>query len=204
MTLPGITETPTVDVDLSTSTVGQGTVGGLGEGAARPTVPAHGLRFTVRGLPAPQGSKRGYVVNGRAVLVESSKRVRPWREAVKHAALELLDLEAIERRGPLFTGPLMVTVVYTLPRPKSHYRAGRNAHLLRDAAPKWPTGVPDVGKITRATEDALTDAGMWRDDAQIVVSVSVKTYPDVHPRALKTPGAYIRITPLPPETTESG
>lgn len=162
-----------------------------------PTVPA--LSFTVRGTPAPQGSKRGYVVNDRAVMVESSKKVKPWREAVKHAALDYLD------RNPARLAPcdaLMLTVVYTLPRPKSHYRTGRNAHLLREHAPKWPTGKPDRDKLDRSTSDALTDAGIWRDDAQVVVCLSVKTYPDVHPKALPTPGAYIRIIVLPPDSKD--
>ena len=36
------------------------------------------ITLTVRGLPAPQGSKRHI---GRGVMVESSKRVKPWRDA---------------------------------------------------------------------------------------------------------------------------
>ena len=151
------------------------------------------LDFKVLGQPAPQGSKRGYVVNGRAVLVESSKRVKPWREAVKHAALDAMTSQAFTAATPV-AGPLYVSVVYTLPRPKSHYRTGRNAHLLRDNAPRWPASKPDVEKLDRASYDACTDAGVWGDDAQIVTSVSVKTYPGVHPRAMITPGAHVRIT----------
>lgn len=162
--------------------------------ASVPAVPV--LKVVVHGMPAPQGSKRGYVVNGRAVMVESSKKVKPWREAVKHAALD-----AHAQAAPL-AGPLMITVVYTLPRAKSHYRTGRNAHLLRDNAPRWPAGKPDGDKLDRATLDALTDAGVWLDDAQVVVRVSVKSYPAVHPKALQTPGAYIRVTVLPPAPTK--
>lgn len=156
------------------------------------------LTFIVHGQSAPQGSKRGYVVNGRAVLVESSKRVQPWREAVKAAALDALTRSDWQ---PARNAALMLTVVYTLPRPKSHYRTGRNAHLLRDNAPKWPTGKPDAGKLTRATEDALTDCGVYGDDAQIVVSLSVKSYPDVHPHAMTSPGAYVRVSVLPPDSS---
>ena len=39
-------------------------------------------RFAVFGLPAPQGSKR-HVGEGR--MVESSKRVKPWRRQVAAA-----------------------------------------------------------------------------------------------------------------------
>ena len=46
------------------------------------------LTITVHGTPAPQGSKR-HVGNG--VMVESSKKVKPWRQDVKHAALEVIQ-----------------------------------------------------------------------------------------------------------------
>jgi Holliday junction resolvase RusA-like endonuclease len=39
---------------------------------------------------------------------------------------------------------------------------------LRASAPRYPTGRPDVLKLARACEDALTGV-IWRDDAQIVV-----------------------------------
>jgi Holliday junction resolvase RusA-like endonuclease len=170
------------------------------DGEALGTRPA--LAFVVTGTPAPQGSKRAFVNQhtGRVAMVESSAKVKPWREAVKHAAVEAF-LRATSDGGPLehhpLAGPLMLTVVYTLARPKGHYRTGRNAHLLRDSAPKWPATKPDVGKLTRATEDAIGDAGVWRDDAQVVVSLSIKTYPGVHPKAMTTPGAYVRISQLP-------
>jgi len=41
------------------------------------------VEFTVLGVPAPQGSKRHV---GRGVLVESSKALGPWRDAVAWAA----------------------------------------------------------------------------------------------------------------------
>ena len=45
------------------------------------------ITIRVYGTPAPQGSKRHV---GRGVMVESSKKVKPWREAVKQAALDLI------------------------------------------------------------------------------------------------------------------
>ncbi|MGH9251885.1 MAG: RusA family crossover junction endodeoxyribonuclease [Acidimicrobiales bacterium] len=126
---------------------------------------SNSLVFTVYGLPAPQGSKR-HVGNG--IMVESSKRVKPWREDVRQAALDAL-------REP-FTGPVEMHVTFTLPRPKGHYRTGRNADLLRDAAPKFPAGKPDLDKLLRAVMDALTSAGVWKDDAQVVHALVTKCY----------------------------
>jgi hypothetical protein len=148
------------------------------------------------GLPAPQGSKRHV---GRGIMVESSKRVRPWREAVKQATLDVLatgpadDQGAAERIGfPFDRDPLEVVVTFRLPRPASHYRSGAKAHLLRDNAPTWPAGRPDVDKLQRSTLDALGEAGLWRDDSQVVRVTATKTYTD-HTRPA---GAVIEVWPM--------
>ena len=48
----------------------------------------------VIGIPAPQGSKR-HVGNG--IMIENSKRVKPWRQDVKEAALNHYDGEIIDQ-----------------------------------------------------------------------------------------------------------
>lgn len=115
--------------------------------------------ITVRGLPAPQGSKRHV---GKGVMVESSKHVKPWREAVKHAALEVVgdDFQPLD-------GPLLVSMVFSFARPKGHFGTGRNAGVLRAGAPLFPCGKPDLSKLARATEDALTGV-VWVDDSRVV------------------------------------
>ncbi|MEU1815208.1 RusA family crossover junction endodeoxyribonuclease [Streptomyces roseifaciens] len=120
------------------------------------------LSVTVYGLPGPQGSKR-HVGNGR--MLESSRYVKPWREAVVWATRQ----ELIRRRGwqPL-TGPLAASMVFSFVRPKSHFGTGRNAHVLKASAPCQPDVTPDLSKLARSTEDALTTAGAYRDDALLV------------------------------------
>lgn len=122
-------------------------------------------------------------------MVESSKKVKPWREAVKYAALDQ------NHRWPPLDGPLLVEFAFTFARPKSHYRTGRNAHLLRDSAPPYPAVVPDLSKLIRSTEDALTDAGVWTDDARIVAYHQPrKVYTGAaDPDALRVSGAVIRV-----------
>lgn len=126
------------------------------------------------GTPAPQGSKR-HVGGGR--MVESSKLVKPWREAVVHAVIEA-------RRAIGHTTILdAVTVLATfyVKRPKSHFRTGANSHLLRDGAPAYPQTKPDLDKVVRATLDALTTAEAYRDDAQVVRLNVTKAYADDRP-----------------------
>lgn len=145
------------------------------------------LFLVVYGIPAPQGSKR-HVGNG--VLVESSAKVKPWRALVTAAASE-----ARVARGwhPDRLEPLTLDVVFTLARPASHYRTGRNAHLLRDTAPEHPATRPDMDKLLRSTLDALTDAGCMAEDSRVVRIVAAKAYPGGHLDALDKPGAVITV-----------
>jgi len=137
--------------------------------------------IVVCGLPAPQGSKRHV---GRGILVESSKAVKPWREAVKWAYLQQKPLQDRAWDGqtlPMITGPVRVDITFTLPRPKS--------------APKsrvYPVSAPDIDKLCRSTFDALTQVGSIEDDSRIVASSQRKLYVG-HPEALSHPGAVITI-----------
>lgn len=129
------------------------------------------LHITVRGTPAPQGSKsRG--ANGG--LYESSRKVKPWRQDVKHAALD-----AIERGAPTFpTGGVIVGVAFRFTRPRYHYRSGKHAHLLGSRATPVPDVKPDVDKLVRSTLDALGEAGVFKDDSQVVAIWATKEYDD--------------------------
>ncbi|MBZ6085876.1 RusA family crossover junction endodeoxyribonuclease [Streptomyces olivaceus] len=159
--------------------------------AAGPRPAPSGISLTVYGLPAPQGSKR-HVGNG--VMVESSKKVKPWRQDVKQAAL---DTVAEHADWTPLDGPLIASMVFTFARPKGHYRTGRNAHLLRDSAPPRPHGMPDLSKILRSTEDALTGI-VWKDDARVVGYAQLgKHYAGTGaPDVLAMPGCVIRVWPL--------
>jgi crossover junction endodeoxyribonuclease RusA len=128
------------------------------------------MEFFVPGVPVAQGSKRHV---GRGILVESAKQLGPWREAVINAALNVLTQE-------VFFGPVRLQLVFRFPRPKTHYGTGRNAELLKTSAPRFKTSAPDLDKLVRAVGDALTMAGVLRDDALIASLVAVKIYDD-HP-----------------------
>ena len=134
------------------------------------------ITIDVHGIPAPQGSKRHV---GHGVMVESSTKVKPWREAVRS------QVQAALEKGvdPLPKGmPVAVQIIFCLPRPKSHYRTGRNAHLLRDDAPRTHVATrPDLDKLIRSTLDGLTSGGLYVDDSQVVDIGSAKRYADGRP-----------------------
>lgn len=137
------------------------------------------IRIELLGSPAPQGSKKfvGTTKTGRGLLVESSKKVKPWRQDVKAAA------ETVMAGRPPLDGPLVAVMTFTVPKPTS--------------APKtrvtYPCRKPDASKLARSTEDALTDAGVWTDDARVVSLVVHKVYPGEGHNALQAPGAVIEV-----------
>ncbi|MEU0939880.1 RusA family crossover junction endodeoxyribonuclease [Embleya sp. NPDC005971] len=136
------------------------------------------LAVTAYGIPAPQGSKR-HVGNGR--LIESSKRVKPWREAVRLAAHEVLDATGT---GPL-DGPLAVELTLTVVKPASAPKRRTTWPITRSSG--------DLDKLIRSTFDALTDAKAIADDSRIVEVTATKVYPGEGYDALERPGAVIRV-----------
>ena len=134
-----------------------------------------GWALVALGRPAPQGSKR-HVGNG--IMVEQSVHVKPWREAVKAAAPP----------GPRLDGPLAVAMVFTMPRPKS----ARKADTV-------PCKTPDLSKLARATEDAITDAGLWADDARVAEYARLaKVWTGYDPDALCVPGVVVAAVTMDP------
>ena len=128
----------------------------------------NGIEFFVEGIPASQGSKRHV---GRGILIESSKRVKPWRSDVRIAAQEARgDRLPVPKPGPIY-----LTLTFWFPRPKSHYGTGRNADILKPSAPASMTVKPDIDKLERAILDALTGV-LWEDDSQVVHLTATKRY----------------------------
>lgn len=143
------------------------------------------LVVVVYGVPAPQGSKRHV---GRGILVESSKKLRPWRDAVRWTTADKTREQAwTPARGAAYR----LDVTFTMARPASHYRTGKHSDELRPAAPAVPVTNPDLDKLLRSTLDGLADGGALVNDSQVVEVVVAKTYPGGHPDALDAPGAVI-------------
>jgi Holliday junction resolvase RusA-like endonuclease len=123
------------------------------------------VTFFVAGIPIPQGSKAARVQGKRAVLYDDNAAVlKPWRAAVTRLA------EASWLDRPQLTGAVLVEAVFVFARPKTVTR-------------RFPIVKPDLDKLLRAIGDGITDAGVWKDDSQIVRVVTEKVYgaaPGVH------------------------
>lgn len=118
------------------------------------------MKLTVIGLPVPQGSKSAHPFRRKdgslgVAVHEGGKaaKLKDWRASIASAAQ--LWIEQNGMPTPL-NGPLALEVIFELPRPKS--------------APKrvlYPSTKPDLSKLIRAVEDALTGIA-YVDDARIV------------------------------------
>lgn len=166
------------------------------------------LTIVVHGDPAPQGSKRyaGHRRNARsgrisAVLLEQSTRVKPWRERVHAAAL------AATREHPTWKpldGPLSADMIFAV-RTKPQSKPVWWLKALPWSKYLWwrPASSPDLSKLLRSTEDALTTARAWKDDARVVEYGQLAKYyagDPSHPDVLTEPGAIIRLYTLPGAT----
>lgn len=144
------------------------------------------LVVVVHHLPAPQGSK----IRTNYGVRDDNPATKPFRDIVTAEALTARKTAGWEPRP----GPVVVDVVFTMPRPRGHYGTGRNATKVKASAPSHPATKPDSDKLGRAVLDGLDDAGVYLDDGQVFDLHIVKAYPHGHLDALDTPGAVITIT----------
>lgn len=153
------------------------------------------VTLTIPGLPKPKGSMRclGRVGKVRHQLAEDFRPgQRDWRDRITDTVRTRVHTHA--EHGE----PVHVHVVFTLPRPTSHYGTGRNSGILRKAAStiaatSLRTG--DVDKLARLVLDALEDGGLLDNDAQVVDLHTRKVYRDTPDSdALPYTGARITVT----------
>lgn len=90
---------------------------------------------------------------------------KEWKSAVMAAAKE-------KGEGVTFTGPLALSLSFYFARPQSHF----GAKGLKPSAPVFHTKKPDADNLAKAVMDAMTDAGFWTDDCQVVESHTFKSY----------------------------
>jgi len=115
------------------------------------------LRCFIPGEPKPKGSKRAFVVKGKPVLVEANKDVKSWQLLIAEALNEYRDSSWPWKL------PIEVSLLFRLARPKSVKR-------------RWPHVKPDIDKLARTVLDALVNAGIIQDDAQVVILNLQKRY----------------------------
>lgn len=117
------------------------------------------LQVFVPGIPQPQGSKNAFQRGNKIVLVEANKNLPAWRKLVTE------KLEAENASCEPLEGAVCLEVVFFMPRPKSVKRP-------------YPSVKPDLDKLIRSINDSATDAGVIKDDSQVIEIVAFKVYED--------------------------
>ena len=143
------------------------------------------IEFRVAGIPRPGGSKRAIVnkYTGRAVVVDMAGGAgESWTEAVAAEARAAADFH-----GKIESGvALHLDLLFLMPRPKSAKRGA------------LPITRPDVLKLARRTEDAMTGV-LYHDDAQIVRESLAKGYSENG-----WTGVRVRLESVPPRHSVPG
>ena len=136
------------------------------------------VSFTVLGEPKSQPRVKA-CRRGSFVHIYTPATAKEWKESVGNAAKAAVE-------SPL-TGALFLSLIFSFARPKSHLtttgalRKGVNVqHIIK----------PDVDNLAKAVMDALTDAGIWKDDTQIVSLEVSKRYSQP-----ETEGVIVTIEP---------
>lgn len=138
-----------------------------------PTVTKPVLSLEIPGTPAGQGSMH-------LTKVASGKEVARYPvNTINHRNLAIELLRAAWHGRPPMLVPVAVACRFIFPRPATHFlpvNKSRPAPELRDDAPAWHSGARDVDKMQRLIGDALTIAGVVKDDGQIVLWRAEKPY----------------------------
>lgn len=131
------------------------------------------VAFEVFGIAQPKGSGKSFgfllkddsgkpvMKNGKPLIrtatTHDNPKTKGWQQLVAEAA------QPCARDG-IFTGPIVMVVTFRLPRPQS--LAKKHVHHTKK---------PDIDKLIRSTNDALTGL-LYTDDAQIVDLHTRKRY----------------------------
>ncbi len=127
------------------------------------------VAFKVHGQPVQQGSKKAFVVNNRAVIVDDNKKqLKSYRNDIASAGREQMDTDP-------WRIPVHVNIDFLMARPKSHFGTGKNAENVKESAPLWHASKPDIDKLVRSVLDGITGV-VIHDDSQVAALLVTKMY----------------------------
>lgn len=132
--------------------------------------------FTLIGNPIPRKRPR---------FARRGKFVQTYNPQNKEDDILKVQIKAIMKQRPLLTKPLTVEITFCIERPKSHYRSGKNSHLLKNTAPIYHLKKPDVDNYVKRILDCFNGL-VWVDDSQVVKLVATKIYERYAPRTIVT------------------
>ncbi len=115
------------------------------------------IEIEVIGAPVPQGSLVGNPRFG-GLRYSNDALLKEWRSKVIIALADTAP-DDWDQNAPLY-----VTAYFKFIRPKSHY----GVKGLRPSAPEHKATKPDLDKLVRGIGDSIEQAGIARNDSQII------------------------------------
>jgi len=144
----------------------------LKEGASGPIAPRANSFLLVEVVGEPRAEPRPRF-NSRTGSVYVPTSAHEWKRLIRLEVIkELIRMGGDGGVAGVQGRPWAAGFLFRLERPKSHYRQGRFAGLLRDAAPRCHLGKPDLDNLIKAAKDAVgawdgRPALLWTDDSQV-------------------------------------
>jgi len=136
------------------------------------------IRLAVPDNPVPKARQRITAIGGHA------------RSYTPKDSKDLIHKEKIRNvakcwyKDDPYEGAVKVDCTFYLQRPKSHYRTGKFAGMLKDTMlDKYHTSKPDRDNLDKLVLDSLTGY-IWKDDSQVVTGVIRKEYADHRPETV--------------------
>ena len=122
------------------------------------------ISFTIPGNPIPLKRHR-VSKNGGMYDPSSADKKQTWLQIAKYRPK--LPLE----------GDIYLKLIFYMPRPKSHYRTGKYAHLLKERCKDivYHKYKPDLDNLVKYISDVM-NKGFYVDDSQICVLQAEKKY----------------------------
>ena len=125
------------------------------------------ISFTIPGKP--KALKRHRVARyGRMYDPSSTDKKEMWLHIAKYRPKQPLE------------GDIYLKTIFYMPRPKSHYRTGKYAHLLKDKFKdiRYHSCKPDLDNLVKMVADILQPQ-MICDDSQICILQAEKIYAEI-------------------------
>lgn len=121
------------------------------------------IGFHVPGLPQTKGSARAFHnrTTGRAYVTNDNPKNKSWERVVRGVAASYI------REGLPWSEPVGLRLTFWLKKPQAHPKTRYS----------WHTKKPDLSKMIRSVEDALTGI-MYDDDRQVIHIDAWKFYSD--------------------------
>ena len=115
------------------------------------------------------------IAKARPRFARRGKFVKAYSEQeTEESKFYMLAREQIKNK---IYGPIEISIWLYFKRPKSHYGAGKNSHVLKTTAPPEHIFKPDVDNCVKFILDCLNGLA-WEDDSQIITLGASKSYWD--------------------------